>query len=233
MNAVKVLNALATLLLAACVSAPPTGPVADRVVAPDIRKGESWTYQLRDGYNGMVLRTVREQVINHDGERFGISLTDAKLPAGDTVLYTAEANPVYLRAGRAALPVHYAPFKPDYVFPLEVGRHWQGNFVVQAQAGGRSIRATLYGQAVGWEHVSVPAGEFDALKIRRQIYLDDEEFWRWGTQIYETDWYVPAIKRFVKHEDKSEYVEKSGRYPNNIRRGDWSVLELTKYQPAG
>ena len=60
--------------------------------------------------------------INHDGERFGISLTDAKLPAGDTVLYTAEANPVYLRAGRAALPMHYAPFKPDYVFPLEVGR---------------------------------------------------------------------------------------------------------------
>jgi len=92
------------------------------------------------------------------------------------------------------------------------------------------VNAQVYGRVAGWEHITVPAGEFDALRIERASYLDDEEFWRWGTRAYQTDWYAPAVGRFVRHEENSAFYEKSGRWPNNERRGDWTVMELQAYE---
>lgn len=228
----KICYVLPLLLLAACESAPPVGEVPASVVEPEFTKGESWTYQLRDGYNGLPLRTYREEIGAVGQDHLSVRLTDGRQSTTTDETYTGAGNPVDVRPGRAALAIHYTPFYPAYVFPLQVGSRWKQALLVKYQGTGPAIRATLHAQVDGWERVRVPAGEFDALKIQRQIYLDDEEFWRWGTTVLETDWYVPAIKRFVRHEDKSEFIEKSGRFPNNLRRGDWTIVELQQYRPA-
>jgi hypothetical protein len=112
--------------------------------------------------------------------------------------------------------------------PARSGPEWKRPYVI-TQQGGKPVNAQVARPVAGWEHVIVPAGEFDALRIR-DSYLDDEEFWRWGTRAYQTDWYAPAVGRFVRHEEKSAYYEKSGRWPDNERRGDWTVLELQSYE---
>ena len=219
------------LLLAACASAPPAGVVPDAVAEPAFTRGESWTYQLRDGYNGLLLRTYREEIGPVSGDFLSVWLSDDRQTITDES-YTPDGNAIDVRAGRAALPARYTPYYPAYVFPLQVRRRWKQALLIARAGTGPAIRATLQAKVDGWERVRVAAGEFDALKIQRQIYLDDEEFWRWGTTVHETDWYVPAIKRFVKREDKSEFIEKSGRFPNNLRRGDWTIVELQQYRPA-
>jgi hypothetical protein len=227
----RLISALFLVALVGCASSPPVGDVAVSVAAPDFHPGENWTYRLRDGYNGEVQRSFREEVQRADNEAMSTRSVGERITGSVVESYTGDGNPVNVHLGRAALPVSYTPYYPAYVFPLEVGGKWQQRFVLQ-QAGGRRINASLYGRVVAWEHVSVPAGEFDALRINRQVYLDDEEFWRTGTVVDETDWYVPAIGRYVKHEDSSQYFEKSARRGGGLRRGDWTIVELQAFQPA-
>lgn len=227
----RLVSVLLLLALAACASAPPVGVVPASVAAPDFRPGERWTYRLRDGYNGEVQRSFREEVQSVGSEEISTRLAGERISGSATEAYTREGNPISVHLGRAALQTSYSPYYPAYVFPLEVGRKWQQKFVLQ-QPTGKRVNASLYGRVVAWEHVSVPAGEFDALRVNRQIYLDDEEFWRTGTVIDETDWYVAAIGRYVRHEDKSAYLEKSVRRGGAERRGDWTIVELQDYQPA-
>ena len=55
--------------------------------------------------------------------------------------------------------------------------------------------------------MKVPAGEFDALKIERIVYL---EYWehavRGRSVIREYEWYAPAAKQSVRREASSQYL---------------------------
>ena len=221
---------LPALLLAACASAP-VGEVPVSVAQPEFSVGDQWIYLVRDGYNGEVLRTYSEKIIAITEDQVRMRSSGPPLDTGSTETYRPDGNPIDILTPRAATAVRYTAYYPAYIFPLEVGNSWQQDVVI-GSANSKNIRAVLHGKMVGWEHVVVPAGQFDALKIRREIYLDDEEFWRWGTVASHVDWYVPGIHRFVRQEEHSEYIEKSGRYPNNIRRGDWTITELLGYAGA-
>ena len=228
-TAARTASAALVVLLAGCAGAPPTGEVPPSVEAPAVRVGTNWTYQVRDGYNHGLIRTLRYKVASDREGTVTLRVDDAQSGVASRATETVDGEPLQVLTPRSLLAVYYSPSYPAYEFPLEVGQHWRRDYVI-APAGSKPVRAQFYGRVAGWEHISVPAGEFDALRIERASYLDDEEFWRWGTRAYETDWYAPAVGRFVRHEEKSEYYEKSGRWPNNLRRGDWTVLELQSYE---
>jgi len=80
----------------------------------------------------------------------------------------------------------------------------------------------------------VPAGEFDAVKIQRFVYSDDEGDFMTETQIVEFDWYAPALGRVVRTERKSDWHDGS-QCDERIScefYGDWNVLELVEVRPA-
>lgn len=215
-------------LLAACAVAPPVGDLPSSVAAPRMPVARSWTYQVRDGYNHGLLRTLRYTVAGIQEGTVTLRVDDVQAGVASRTTETADGEPLQLLTPRSLSPVYYTPSYPAYEFPLEVGRHWKRQYAI-TQAGGKPVPAQVYGRVAGWEHIKVPAGEFDALRIERASYLKDEEFWRWGTRAYETDWYAPAVGRFVRHEERSEFYEKSGRGANIWHRGDWTVLELQSY----
>ncbi|MBA2350572.1 MAG: DUF3108 domain-containing protein [Pseudomonadota bacterium] len=127
--------------------------------------------------------------------------------------------------------VEYAYPEPAYSFPLQAGRNWTMNTTVTADK--RTFPATVRGQALGWERIKVPAGEFDTLKIRRQVYLEDDEWWRSGTEVYEIEWYAPELRQIVRRETRSEYRDVArGRDPfgGNVIKGDWNIVELMSYR---
>lgn len=86
----------------------------------------------------------------------------------------------------------------------------------------------------GWRRIKVPAGEFDALEVRRTIYAGNAEFFNSQEEILETDWYAPSVRNFVVSEGTSSHVDTSrsggGRDDPPLRvRGDWLVAELVRF----
>jgi hypothetical protein len=85
----------------------------------------------------------------------------------------------------------------------------------------------LYGSVHGWEKVRVPAGEFDAIKIVRDLYLGDPEWRRSETRRTEFDWYAPEVKWIVKQEWAEEYQDNSG--DSGRQNGDRLLRELVSF----
>ncbi|MEO8922297.1 MAG: hypothetical protein ABI330_05640, partial [Caldimonas sp.] len=86
----------------------------------------------------------------------------------------------------------------------------------------------FHAKVVAQERITTPAGEFDAYKVELS------GFWRNEAEIghgaigrqYETYWYAPAAKRFVRREIKSYGVSIAKMYSaTNYSRVD----ELTKF----
>jgi len=114
-------------------------------------------------------------------------------------------------------------------------------------ADGRRFPVWIDGAVLGWERVKVPAGEFDTLKIQRNVYFD---YWehavRDRSKIRELEWYAPAVKQSVRREASSQYLsyladDGTGR-PGFVRvkggkddggggyvQDDWLIYELVEY----
>ncbi|MNC86813.1 hypothetical protein D3C83_24940 [compost metagenome] len=137
------------------------------------------------------------------------------------------------------MPVEYvfATAYPAYVFPLEPGKSWSVRVkaTVPSLDEHRSVRVDAW--VIGRERIRVPAGEFDTVKIRRAVYPGDSRFALMETQIFEFDWYAPALGRAVRTERRSNWLDLSqcGKDGMCEFRGDWSIYELVEAPaaPAG
>ena len=113
-------------------------------------------------------------------------------------------------------------------------------------ADGRRFPLTVDGTVLGWERVRVPAGEFDALKIERVVFLRILGIRRPRPERNrETEWYAPAVKQAVRREASAEYLSYFGgatsipgscgsrqgrrRRRAAIVRDDWLIYELESY----
>ena len=125
----------------------------------------------------------------------------------------------------------FASAYPAYQFPLETGKSWSIRVVatVPGQSQTRSVRVDA--EVLGPERVTVGAGTFDTIRIRRQVYAGDAGLPYTETQILEYEWYAPALGRMVRSETKSRFLnfamggDDGGRLEVN---GDWNVLELNR-----
>jgi hypothetical protein len=87
------------------------------------------------------------------------------------------------------------------------------------------------GTVLGTERLRVPAGEFDTIKVRREVYAGDQDTFLLQTHISERDWYAPALGRAVKSESRSDWFDKS-RSRNRTFYGDWNISELAEVSAA-
>lgn len=224
--------AAVALLLQACAALEPSGPA---VAAPDLRVGDSWTFQEYDGFNGLPKGQVRLRVRELTPD--AVAMEVERDSRRETVRYTREWNPHSgsLPEGRG---VDFAPPYPAFVFPLQVGQSWTLTTQATDRSTGKKIQAKVYARVTGKERVKSPAGEFDTLRVVRQVFLDDRDWWRSGTAIVEVDWYAADARAVVRHEDRSEYRDLSRGsdsfpFSGNIILGDRSRLLLLSYTLGG
>jgi hypothetical protein len=226
----------------------PVGTPLDSTQAaavPTITVGEMWTYRVRDGYTGLDRGTERYRV---DQVAAG-SITVARERSGteDVQLYDSSWN--WLRRPATNMqPFNYSPAYQAFDFPLAPGKHWQVRLTATDPADGRRFPVHLNGKVIGWERVKVPAGEFDALKIVRGVYVDYwEQSKRGSSQIIEIEWYAPTVKQAVRREASSRYWDLLGARDEGFvrvggdgkgdgggptwRRDDWLIYELVNYTP--
>lgn len=234
------------LYLSGCAAplpqSPPSG-LAAQVPVPGIQPGAQWTYRVRDGFTDLPRPTERYRVTEVNGDR--VAVTVSREGANDDIqLYDRQWN--WLKHPATNLQTFiYSPAYPAYAFPLVAGRTWNARVMATDPASGQRFPLTLDGAVLGWERVKVPAGEFDALKVRRIVFFDYYEATvRGRSEIVETEWYAPAVNQAVRRETSARYlsylygenepgfIQVRGRGGGGGPRfvtDDWLIYELVDY----
>ena len=227
--------ALATLV-AGCATQPMPAPkdAPASVSAPQVKVGDFWEYRVKDAYTGFDRGLRRYEVSQVSPDRIVVNVTQDGQPV-DAQVYAPGWNG--LDAPLTNLQrFRYAPAFPAYAYPLEPGKTWYTVVEATDPVTQRRYRVHTRAKVVGWERIRLPAGEFDALKIQRQVFAGNGDAVRSQEEINETDWYVPALRRTARSEGDSQHFDNSrggggdggGEYPLRIR-GDWLVAELVRY----
>ena len=220
-----------TVLLAALIA-------AEAAAAP--AAGDSWTYRVVNGYNNEVRGKVQYRVDKVDADGVAVAYSNDGVPLGRprTDVYTPDGNWLRHPLINHDQPVVYdftQPY-PAYMFPLDAGKSWSLRVnAVNAETGKRaSVRVD--GEVLGTERITVPAGAFDTIKVRRRIYAGDWDGVRQETHITEIEWYAPALGRAVRTDSNSNYMDLN-RCSDEMSacvpvRGDWHIFELVEASAA-
>jgi len=198
------------LILAACATAMPaasppanySGPVAER---PQYTPGERWSF-TNPKIGGWDYVYTGQRGGLHVFQNVYRGKTFDWLHTPDLALVRSEGR---ARAHPDVTDREASPNTGVPHFPLFVGKRWQdrhtytaGNDVAQ-----RSIDASV----AAYEQITVPAGTFSAFKIEVKNQRLGRE-----AAAYETYWYAPDAKFFVKYFS---------------REFEWE-MELVRYQPT-
>lgn len=178
--------------------------LAQTAQRPTVKVGDRWDYEVRLGPSHV-------KSIGRSREITAVTPDQIKgTENGHALVMTTDLNDVDSPAGT------HSDLRL-LSFPLEVGKKWSfSDEHDDAQDIGMRLDGTV--EVVGYEKVRVPAGEFDAFKLRADAKraLGDaraEESW--------TYWYSPAVRAVVKWDYKIT------RRSSGLHE---SVTELTKYK---
>jgi len=205
------------------------------IAAAPVKVGDFWEYRVRDAYTGFDRGLHRYEVSRVEADRVVVDVTrDGQRM--DSTVYAAGWNGLEHPLTNLQR-FRYEPAFPAYAYPLAPGKSW--NTVVDATdpVTRRTYKVHTQGKVVGWERIRVPAGEFDALKIQRYVFAGNSDGFKSQESIWETDWYVPALRRAARTQAASEHFDSSrgggddgGEYPQRVR-GDWLIADLVRYSP--
>ena len=110
-----------------------------------------------------------------------------------------DTDATWTRDWNAVNAVDEGVFEVIFQFPLSTGQQYPAMWEVRRpRAGEFHVRHERKVTVMGWEDVEVPAGKFRALKIQADGYF--KRFDRVASdEARNTYWYVPQVKRWVKH----------------------------------
>ena len=219
---------LAALLCIAVIKTSVAAPAA----------GDVYVYRVINGYSGEVRGNMEYRVDGVDARTITMSVVPQSnlLMEPHTEVYTPDGNWLRHPIVNHGVPVEYEfnPPYPAYEFPLSTEKRWSTRVNATNPANGARANVRVDGAVIGSERVTVPAGTFDTIKVRRYVYAGDWDGFRQPTNITETDWYAPALGRPVRREYTSQYIDlgRSRGKGSQWTHGDWTVQELVSVAAA-
>ncbi len=202
--------------------------------------GDSWAYRVINGYNNEVRGNIRYRIDKVEADRVVVAFTNDAVLLGQprTELYTPDGN--WLRHPLInhdrAVEYEFAQPYPAYMFPLDTGKSWSMRVNAYNPANGKRASVRVDAEVLGTERITVPAGTFDTIKVRRRIYAGDWEGARAETNITEIEWYAPTPGRAIRTDSNSNYMDQD-RCSDEMSacmpvRGDWHIFELVEASAA-
>jgi hypothetical protein len=200
-------------------------PVPTPAVRPP-RVGQEWTYIKKDVFDGKTIALITERVasvgstitINRSTEDG--SMLPSEIQANWGFVLTDPQWPRLLSFNQA-LPL----------WPTELNGNWSKQFNVKYGVGGYSdanLNWQEYMSAQGWEKITVPAGEFLALRFQNLINYESEDPNKINCMHKETIWFAPQIGRWVAREASGSYQLEAQMGPP-ILEGSFQ-WQLTSYK---
>ena len=188
----------AACILSIGVAAHAGDPHPESVPAPEIRLGDSWTYDSIDGYKNVREFTIESHATEITAERIVFEWKRTDDRASGSWIVNRNLNWIERRSTSGSNVAD--PYYPNLSFPLAVGKTWKQKvtFVAKYEQE-KTIVADLQGKVLGWEQVTVPAGTFDALKIEISgPYRGESGNFNWKGYLRDFVWYAPEVKRPVR-----------------------------------
>lgn len=198
-------------LLVACISSQPypaSTPLSQPANPPKVRApqvGQQWVYNVRNVFNQELVDIVTEQVVSvgpqiriqRTGQKAGPLPDEIQEPWG-YILQDPHWNPPqkFLKA---------IPLWPEQLVP-----GWSSFYRTRYQVVGYPENSYYWGlsmAAVGWEGVSVPAGQFPVLKFQNEApYFESNDISRVVNIRNEDIWLSPEIGRWVIRRGYGRYI---------------------------
>jgi hypothetical protein len=232
-----VLLLTAVAWLAACATPDPATPAGQPVPAAAVHKpGTAFVYRTFNAYNGEPRATVTWRFEAGGSRIEGMDYQDAGLggfgtPRAPIVTRVFDAAGDLVALERAdGSRIGFEPPLRVLPFPLAPGMRFSQS-VRAREKGAPDRRVVLAGFVGRWETVRVPAGEFRALRVVRDFWLGDFDFYKTETRRMEIDWYAPDPGIVVRASEDSVYIDLlrgARRFGGVEMRGDWLIWELDK-----
>ena len=187
--------AAALLFSGACAfsgvcAAPPDAPVAK----PSVKVDDRWVYRHTDKRRKPPATIYEIRVSFVDSRAIHAVVEQQGRRRETDATWTPEWN-VVVAPDEGVVEL----VKGVLQFPLSPGRQYAAAWEIRRpRAGAFHVRHERKVTVVGWEDIEVPAGKFRALRVqadghfRRLDKLASDE-------ARNTYWYVPQVKRWVKH----------------------------------
>jgi hypothetical protein len=179
-----------------------------QVDRPAFKVGDYWVYNKLDGGNGKFLDARAESVLKIESGGYRVSSADST--GLTTVVRDGHFN---LLRQEAEGYLHLAkPFYPHFAFPLSVGKTWKQKMELTWSTAPDVLMTfdSLESKVVGWDMVTVPAGNFMAIKIETSGWYNGKNLGGgWTGKVKETTWFAPDARNVVR----SEYLESVGGKP--------------------
>jgi len=193
------------------------------VRAPQV--GQEWNYVKKDVFNGKTLGIITERVAS-----VGSSITIERSEDGN-MLPNEIQGPWGFVSTDPQWPrlLSFNPALP--LWPLELSSSWSKQFNTKYSIGGYSdnkLGWQEYMSAHGWENITVPAGQFSALKFQTLINYESEDANKTDCIRKETVWFAPQIGRWVAREASGSY-QIQGQIGAVINEGSYQ-WQLTSYK---
>jgi hypothetical protein len=194
--------------------------------------GDTYVYRISNGYNSEVRGNINYRVEKADADRIEVAVTTDTPSAGSARIEIYTKNGNWLRRPLAShdqlREFEFTQPLPVYVPPAGADGSWSVRVDALEPSTGRRNSVRIDGEVLGPERVTVPAGTFDTIRIKRWTYVGDWDGFLRETRIEETDWYAPALGRPVKTDSKSSWQDSSRCMRGGCPwfRGDWNIVEL-------
>ncbi|MEY5098986.1 MAG: hypothetical protein RJA36_1705 [Pseudomonadota bacterium] len=184
---------------------PPSPALPVRAPAP----GQSWTYRQLNFFNSQLVDQVRESV-----ETVGDEIVIGRRGVHQQQLPAEIQGPwgMLLRDPVWDSTQNYEQALPLWPAGLETGQVLVRHTHYRLDLGSFRYAVSLHAVARRWETVSVPAGEFQCLRVERTLRQQHQDFSRLETQRHDTLWLAPEIGRWVLRETWGEF-RNAGRSP--------------------
>jgi hypothetical protein len=173
------------LLLTACSSVrvqESQDVVRDGAARPVWRAGERWIYAWTAGTE----KGVKTSEVRGVREVKGVPYQVMRMEPID-VYFTVDLHWAWAASvSESRVTARAVPPLPWFTWPLQVGKRWEYQGVLEEQQRKESLRASY--KVVGVEKIEVPAGTFQAVKVVREV----------NGSVVDEYWYAPDSRWYVK-----------------------------------
>jgi hypothetical protein len=200
------------------------------IPAPTLKVGDRWIYHGVEGYRVKVEWDETHEITAIDASGITVQVT-LKGPTVDAQRTEKWSAPGIVIEG-AVYEAETARFVPPlvrYQYPLTPGTSWSQSIRDAFKPPGPFGPIMRRVSVVGYDTVSTPAGNFDALRLNVIMTLDDETFWRYPTQCEYTTWYSATVGAFVQEHKRSTYQDKGDMDPRVYHPGQNAQIQLVSF----
>jgi hypothetical protein len=188
--------------------------------------GQEWTYIKKDIFDGKTLDVINERVAS-----VGTTVVLERSTANGLRL----PNEIQSSWGMVSTDPQWPRllnFNPPLpLWPETLSTTWTKQFTSKYSIAGYSesrMGWQEYMSVQGWEKITVPAGEFVALRFQSLISYESEDPNKVDCIRKETVWFVPQIGRWVARETSGSY-QIQGQIGAVILEGSYQ-WQLTSYK---